>query len=56
MMSIAHLYSLFARANREARGSIGQDSSDCSVFELRWRASNTDLIESPLGMIISGPK
>ena len=55
-MSIAHLYFLFARANCGARDSIGQESSDCSVLELRCRASNTHLLESPLGIIIRGFK
>ena len=48
MRSIAHLYFLFARA------SIGQDSSDCFVFELRCRASNTHFIVSLLGIIMRG--
>ena len=50
LRSIADLYFLLARANCGARGSIGQDSSDCSVFELRCRASNTHFIVSPLGL------
>ena len=45
--SIADLYFSFARANCGARGSIGQDSSDCFVFELRCRASNTHFVVSP---------
>ena len=52
MMSIADLYFLFARASWGARGSIGHDSSDCSVFELRCRASDTHFIESPLGITL----
>ena len=56
MESIAHLYFLFARANCGARSSIGQDSSDCSVLELRCRASNPHLVESALGIIIRGLK
>ena len=35
---------------------MGQDSSGCSVFELKCRASNTHLIESPLGILIRGFK
>ena len=54
--SIAELYFLFARANYGASGSIGQDSSDCSVFELRCRASNTRFMVSPLGIMIRGFK
>ena len=54
MRSIAHLYFLFARAKCGARGSIGQDSSNCFVLELRCRASNTHLMESPSGIIIRG--
>ena len=54
--SIADLYFLFARANCGARGSIGQDPSNCSVFELRCRASNTHFIVSPLGIMIRGFK
>ena len=54
MRSIAHLSFLFARASCGARGSIGQDSSDCSVLELRCRASNTHLMETPLGIIMIG--
>ena len=53
---MADLYILFAPASCGARGSIGQDSSDWSVLELRWRASSTHLIESPLGIIIRGFK
>ena len=56
MRSIAHLYFLFALANCEARGSIGQDSSDCSVLELGRLASSTHLIESPLGITMKGFK
>ena len=56
MRSIAHLYFLYALANCGERGSIGQDSSDCSVLELRCRVSNTHLVESPLGIIIRGFK
>ena len=52
MRSIAHLYFLFARAIWGARGPIGPDSSDYSVFELRCRASKTHFIESPLGIIM----
>ena len=54
--SFADLYFLFARAICEARGSIGYDSSDCSVLELRCRASNTHFIVSPLGIIMRGFK
>ena len=41
-----------ARANWGAKGSIGKDSSDCSVFQSRFRASNTHLIESLFGIIM----
>ena len=51
---IVLLHFLFARASWGARGSIGYDSSDCSVFELRFRASNTQFIESPLGIRMTG--
>ena len=54
MRSIARLCFLFARANWGARGSIGHDSSDSSVFELGCRASNTHFRESPLGIIMRG--
>ena len=56
MRSIAHLYFLFARDYRRARGSKGQDSSDCSVIELGCRVSNTQFTESPLGIILKGCK
>ena len=54
--SIADLYFLLARANCGAGGSIGQDSSDCSVLVLRCRASNTHFQVSPLEIIIRGFK
>ena len=56
MRSSALLYFLFARASCGARGSIGQNSSDGFVFELRCRASNTHLIESLFGNIMRGVK
>ena len=56
MRIIAYLYFLFVRASCGARGSIGQDSSGCSVLELRCRASNTQLMEYPLGIIMRGYK
>ena len=56
IVSIAHLYFLFARANCGANDSMGHDSSDCSALEYKCLASNTHLIESPLGIIMRGFK